>query len=392
MFFAFEAPNLKAISMSNVSNIKAHNVFAEHFENVTDPRTECLNDHLLLDIIGMSVCAVICGADGFTGIETFGKEKEDWLGRFLTLKNGVPSHDTIGDVLARLDPDEFEESFRNWIATIFEKTEGEIVAIDGKTLRRSYDSASNKAALHMVSAWASANNLTLGQVKTSGKSNEITAIPKLLKVLDVSGCLVTIDAMGCQKEIADLIADQGADYVLALKGNQGELYADTKALFDRFDRLGSVPKNQHESVTGGHGRVETRRCVAVDIAGRGLLETEGWSGLRTVCRVEAERWKEGQTTTETRYFVSSLRADAERLLEATQTHWHIENKLHWVLDVAFEEDESRIREGHASQNMATIRRLARSLLENETTSTVGVKNKRLQAAWSEEYLLKVLTS
>jgi len=374
--------------MSNAPDLKAHNVFAEHFENVTDPRTECLNDHLLLDIIGMSVCAVICGADGFTGIETFGKEKEDWLGRFLTLKNGIPSHDTIGNVLARIDPGEFEESFRSWIATIFEKSEGEIVAIDGKTLRRSYDSASDKAALHMVSAWAGENRLTLGQVKTSGKSNEITAIPELLKMLDVSGCLVTIDAMGCQKEIAELITDEGADYVLALKGNKGELHADTKALFDRLE----APSDRHKNVTGGHGRVETRRCQAVDIAERGFVDTEGWLGLRTVCRVEAERWSEGQTTTETRYFISSLRADAERLLEATRTHWHIENKLHWVLDVAFEEDESRIREGHASQNMAAIRRLARSLLEGETTSAVGVKNKRLQAAWSEEYLLKVLTS
>ena len=275
-----------------------------------------------------------------------------------------------------------------------EKTEGEIVAIDGKTLRRSYDSASNKAALHMVSAWASANNLTLGQVKTSGKSNEITAIPKLLKVLDVSGCLVTIDAMGCQKEIADLITDQGADYVLALKGNQGELYADTKALFDRFGRLGSAPKNQHESVTGGHGRVETRRCVArVDIEqGAGFSKPRAGQDFARSAVSKRSVGKKGKPPRR-RATLSAVSGPMQsacwRRPKRTGTST---GKLHWVLDVAFEEDESRIREGHASQNMATIRRLARSLLENETTSTVGVKNKRLQAAWSEEYLLKVLTS
>lgn len=243
----------------------------------------------------------------------------------------------------------------------------------------------------MVSAWASANHLTLGQVKTSDKSNEITAIPKLLKLIDVSGCLVTTSgAMGCQKEIARQITSAGADYVLGLKGNQGELLADAKTLFDRRSELEG--NRQHESVHGDHGRVEIRRCRALEVAGKGMIDTEGWPGLETVCQVESERHVEGKVESETRYFISSLEADPEELLEATRTHWHIENKLHWVLDVAFREDESRIRAGHAAQNMAGVRRLATSLLKNETSSTVGIKNKRLKAAWDEEYLLKVLNA
>jgi len=373
--------------------LTAENVFAEHFAGVTDPRVERHKEHLLIDILGLTVCAAICGADGFVATEEYGKSNKDWLKRFLKLPSGIPSHDTIGGVLGRIDPEEFEEGLREWTATIFEKTEGKVVAIDGKTLRRSYDSASKKAALHMVSAWASGDhqqgNLTLGQVKTADKSNEITAIPELLNLLDVSGCLVTIDAMGCQKEIAEKIArESGADYVLGLKGNQGELRRDTEAI---FEEVGDSKGDFCKSVHGDHGRVEVRRCQVLEVACKGLVDTEGWEGLRTVCWVESERHlKGGEVQRETRLFISSLGADAEELLEATRTHWHIENKLHWVLDVAFREDENRIRSGHAAENMAGVRRLATSLLENETTSSVGIKNKRLKAAWDEEYLLKVL--
>jgi predicted transposase YbfD/YdcC len=373
--------------------LAGENVFAKHFAGVTDPRIERRKEHLLIDILGLTVCAAICGADGFVSTEEYGKSNKDWLERFLKLPSGIPSHDTIGGVLARIDPEEFEEGLREWTATIFEKTEGEVVAIDGKTLRRSYDSASKKAALHMVSAWASEDhqqgNLTLGQVKTADKSNEITAIPELLELLDVSGCLVTIDAMGCQKDITEKIVEGGASgYVLGLKGNQGELRRDTEAI---FEQVGESKGDFCKSVHGDHGRVEVRRCQVLEVAGKGLVDTEGWEGLRTVCRVESERHlKGGDVQQETRYFISSLGADAEELLEATRTHWHIENKLHWVLDVAFREDENRIRSGHAAENMAGVRRLATSLLENETTSSVGIKNKRLKAAWDEEYLLKVL--
>ena len=364
---------------------------ASQFAQVEDPRGEQGKQHRLDEMITIAICAVICGADGFASIKQFGKARSDWLKRFLKLKNGVPSEDTFGRVLARIAPEEFERCFLRWVRSACEAMGGEVVAIDGKTLRRSYDRESGKAALHMVSAWASQRGMTLGQVKTDEKSNEITAIPKLLKALEVSGCIVTCDAMGCQKEIADKITSAGADYVLGLKGSKGELHSDTVALFERLGQ----PENRHrESVSGDHGRVEIRRCTAARVAGRGILDTEGWPGLRSVCRVESERHMDGlsggEVQTETRYFISSLQADAERLMEATRTHWHIENKLHWVLDVAFGEDDSRIREGHAPQNMAILRRLALNLLKQEKTSSVGVKNRRLRAGWDPDYLLKVL--
>lgn len=356
--------------------------------------------HRLDEIMVLSICAVICGADGFTSIEEFGRAKEDWLRSFLELEHGIPSHDTIGRVFARIDPAEFEQCFLEWVRSACEATDGEVVAIDGKTLRRSYDRASGQAALHMVDAWASKRRMTLGQLKTEGKSNEITAIPKLLETLEVAGCIVSCDAMGCQRDIAKAVVEEGADYVLTLKSNQGELLADTKALFDKLDESvssGQVAssKHCHQSTDGGHGRVEVRRCQALDIGGKGWLDTDGWPGLRTVGRVTAERHvgdeaTTEETTVETRYFISSLEADAEQFLEAVRTHWHVENKLHWVLDVAFGEDQSRIRTSHAPENMAVVRRLALNLLEQEKSSSVGVKNRRLRAGWDDDYLLKVL--
>ena len=373
----------------------------EYFADLDDPRRENSTDYPLHEIIILTICAVICGADGFTSIASFGEAKKEWLGQFLELENGVPSHDTIGRFFGLLDPEAFEARFSRWVRDVCEHVDEEVVAVDGKTLRRSYDRASGKAALHMVAAWASENGLALGQVKTEDKSNEITAIPKLLDTLNVSGCIVTIDAMGCQKAITDAITDAGAHYVLALKNNQGELRADTEAIFDRMGEserraehasepvLGH-PELVHKSVTGGHGRVETRRCWAVSVEGNGRVDLEGWEGLRTVCMVEYERFEDGKTTTERRYYVSSLDADAETLLKATRRHWHIENRMHWVLDVAFQEDQSRIRAGHAAQNMATVRRLALSLLEQEDSLSVGVKNKRLRAGWDHDYLRTVL--
>ena len=363
---------------------------ARRFAEIEDPRGGQGKLHRLDEIMVIGLCAVICGADGFSSIEAFGEDKADWLNQFLELEHGIPSHDTFGNVFARIDPEEFERCFLGWVRSACEATDGEVVAVDGKTLRRSYDSASDKAALHMVEAWASEQHLTLGQISTEDKSNEITAIPKLLKALEVAGCLVTCDAMGCQKEIAEVITGQGADYVLQIKGNKGELHADTVALFDRLDDRHDDPENRHKSVYGDHGRVEIRRCAAVRVAARGIIDTEEWTGLRTVCRVESERHTDGKVETETRYFISSLGADAERLLEASRTHWHIENKLHWVLDVAFDEDQSRIRSGYAPENMAVLRRLALNLLQQEKTSSVGVKNSRLRAGWNEDYLLKVL--
>lgn len=363
------------------------------FSGLEDPRREGSIDYPLHEIVILTVCAVICGADGFTAIESYGEGRKDWLGQFLELENGIPSHDTLGRFFGMLDPEDFEACFARWVEAACEQVDEEVVAIDGKTLRRSYDREESKAALHMVSAWASENRLTLGQVKTDEKSNEITAVPELLEVLDVSGCIVTTDAMGCQKEITEAITDQEADYVLALKDNHSELRENTEAIFERIQESDFEAENQHESVTGGHDRVETRRCVTVDVEGRGLLDLEGWHGLRTVAMVEQERFESGggETTTERRYFVSSLGAcDPEKILDATRTHWHIENRMHWVLDVAFDEDQSRTRKGHAAQNMAAVRRLALNLLGAEDSLSVGIKNKRLRAGWDPDYLLKVL--
>jgi len=362
----------------------------EYFADLDDPRREGSVDYPLHEIIIVTICAVICGADGFTSIASFGQAKKDWLGQFLDLENGIPSHDTIGRLFGLLDPEAFEARFSEWVRDACAHVSGEVVAIDGKTLRRSYDRHSSKAALHMVGAWASENGLALGQVKTEDKSNEITAIPELLKALNVSGCIVTIDAMGCQKAITDAITDAGADYVLALKSNQGELRADTEAIFEGLRERAGEPQHACTSVTGGHDRVETRRCWAVGVENEGLVDLEGWHELRTVCLVEYDRFDGEKTTTERRYFVSSLAPDAETLLEATRRHWHIENKMHWVLDVAFGEDQSRIRAGHAAQNMATVRRLALSLLKREDRLSVGVKNKRLRAGWDPDYLQAVL--
>ena len=364
---------------------------ADYFADLGDPRRQGSIDYPLHEIVVLTICAVICGADGFTAIESFGEAKRGWLGRFLELKNGIASHDTIGRLFKLIDPEAFERCFLRWVESACERIDGEVVAIDGKTLRRSYDCHSGKAALHMVSAWAAENRLALGQVKTSEQSNEITALPKLLQMLDLSGCIVTIDAMGCQKDIAEAITDQGADYVLALKGNQGELLADAEALFDRLDAHEGLYKSPgYKRTSGGHGRVEVRSCQAVEVAGRGVLDAEGWPGLRTVCRVESKRHVGGKTSTQTRYFVSSLEADAEKMLKAVRTHWHIENKMHWVLDVAFGEDQSRVRTGHAAENMAVVKRLALNLLKREDTLSVGFKNKRLRAGWDHDYLLKVL--
>jgi len=381
---------LSVLPMAVSSEADPSPALTEYFADLDDPRRENSTDYPLHEIIILTICAVICGADGFTSIANFGEAKKEWLRQFLELENGIPSHDTIGRFFGLLDPEAFEARFSRWVREACEHVDGEVVAIDGKTLRRSYDRESSKAALHMVSAWASENGAALGQVKTEEKSNEITAIPELLEVLDVAGCIVTVDAMGCQKAITEAITEQGADYVLALKDNQGELRADTEAIFDRIREGKGEPQHAHKSVTGGHDRVETRRCWAVDVEGKGLVDLEGWHDLSAVCMVEYERFEEGKTTTERRYYVSSLGPDAETLLRATRRHWHIENRMHWVLDVAFQEDQSRIRAGHAAQNMATVRRLALSLLEQDDSLSVGVKNKRLRAGWDQDYLRTVL--
>lgn len=370
--------------------------FRTYFGAVPDPRVERAKRHHFLDILVIAVCGVICNADTWVDIEEFGKAKEPWFRSFLALPHGIPSHDTFGRVFARLDPEAFQRSFLAWAAALHEATGGKLVALDGKTLRRAHDQASGKAALHLVSAWAGEQHVVLGQRAVDGHSNEITALPALLDLLTLEGCTVTIDAMGTQKAIARQVRERGADYVLALKDNQPGLAEAVRTSFTegRTTNFAGMAHDGYETVNGGHGRVETRRYATLtdpDLL-HYLNPAQEWPDLRSIGMVEAERQERGRVSVETRYYLSSLAGDARAFGEAVRGHWAIENGLHWVLDLAFREDENRVRSGHAQENLATLRRLALNLLRHERSTTVGIKTRRLKAGWSEDYLLRVLTA
>lgn len=342
-------------------------------------------------ILTIAILAVICGADSWVGMESFGQAKFKWLKRLLSLPNGIPSHDTFARVFARLNPEQLQQSFLNWVRSLVCLSSGEVIAIDGKTLRQSYDASDSKAAIHMVSAWATQNRLVLGQCKVDEKSNEITAIPQLLRMLEVSGCVVTIDAMGTQKQIAKQIVERDADYVLALKANQGNLFEDVQQVFAQAEAVNfaGVEHDFDQTLDKGHGRVEIRRCWTMGQV-EFLLDAQKWMKFTSIAMIQAERRFDGRVERETRYYISSLASDAHRLAKAVRSHWQVENSLHWVLDLAFLEDACRIRKDHAPQNLAVVRHIALNLLTQETTATLGVKNKRLRAGWDEDYLLKVL--
>ena len=367
----------------------------EYLAVLKDPRTGPAKRHNFLDIIVIAVCAVICGADSWVDVEMFGKSKRAWLDRFLQLPNGIPSHDTFGRVFSMLDAQQFQSCFSDWVQAVNVITKGQVIAIDGKTIRRSGDRHAGKSAIHMVNAWASANHLLLGQTRVDDRSNEITAIPELLRVLDVSGCIVTMDAMGCQKEIAANIIEEGADYLLAVKRNHPHLHDGIKDTFElaRTNGFADVEHNYSQTVNKGHGRIETRRCWAVSDPHllRYVDEANEWKGLSSIVMIESERVIDEGRSLETRYYISSLPNEAGRLLESARSHWTVENSAHWVLDVAFREDDSRVRVGNAAENFSTLRRMTLNMLKQEKSVKVGIAAKRKRAGWDTEYLLKVLS-
>lgn len=384
--------DLQAHARKALESVEVSTSISEHFGALSDPRKGGMVEHRLIDIITITVCAVICGANNWVEVELFGRRRQDWLRQFLELPHGVPSHDTFGRVFARLSAEAFQQQFAEWMQAVFERSHGEVIAIDGKRLRRSYDKASNKAAIHMVSAWAQANRVVVGQVKTDSKSNEITAIPNLLKLLDIQGCIVTIDAMGCQRAIAAQIKARQGDYVFALKGNQSQLHEDVVAYFDYAQRrqFAGLESDYHETIEKGHGRVEVRRYWTITSLD-GLEGKDKWAGLNLIGKVESERHVDGQISRETRYYIASLENNAQRFAHAVRGHWSIENTLHWSLDVTFREDDSRLRQGEAAENFALVRHMALSLLQQEQSLKVGIAAKRFNAALDPDYLIKVLT-
>jgi predicted transposase YbfD/YdcC len=366
----------------------------KHFATVHDPRVERTKRHRLMDILVIAICAVICGADSWVDIELFGKSKLEWLKSFLDLPNGIPSHDTFGRVFAAINPEEFEGSFMEWVQAINELTHGQVIAIDGKQLRGSHDSLLGKEAIYMVSAWATANQLVLGQRKVDDKSNEITAIPKLLELMELEGSIVTIDAMGTQTKIAKTIMAQGGEYILSVKENQGHLYEDIQDLFagDRVNNFAGAPYQYAKTVNKDHGRIEIRECWTISDPEylAHIRDLKQWDGVKTLAMTLSERRIGDKVEVQDRYFITSLDNQADKFLQAKRSHWGIENRLHWVLDIAFNEDHSRVRKDNAPQNYAVLRHMALNLLKQEKTVKAGIKAKRLKCGWDADYLLKVL--
>jgi predicted transposase YbfD/YdcC len=385
-------------------NLTDSNLF-KHLEKLSDPRTGWTLKHEFIDIVVIAILAVLSGADGWNDIEEYGQSKQEWLKGFLKLPNGIPSHDTFNNVIRCIDPEQFANCFDNWIAAITEMIDVQVIPIDGKTHRGSYDRTNKQKALHTVSAWASSNRILLGQVKVERKSNEITAIPKLLETIDIKGCIITIadarpsgfptrkahqaDAMGCQKAVANQIVQKEGDYVLALKGNQPNLLAAVKQAFEKVN----VPETQilhefDESIETGHHRIDSRKCWVIPATSI----SAAWPSTQTLVMVKSQRKCWNKISTETKYYISSLSSDVAKIAGAIRSHWSIENQLHWFLDVVFGEDDCRIRKDYGAENFGTLRRLALGLLQRETSVKKSIRLKRYRASMNNDYLLKVLLS
>ena len=354
------------------------------FSTLEDPRIDRKKLHLLDDILGLTLLAVLCGADGWEAIELFGKSKKEFLRQVLELPNGIPSHDTIERLFQRLDSRKFEEAFMNWVKGLEISTSGKIISIDGKTLRGSRDEGNGRYAIHLVSAWCGANSISLGQIKTQGKSNEINAVKELLTLLDISGSVITIDAMGCQRDIAEQIVENGADYILAVKDNQKKLKEE---IMDMFEFSGALQRTTQTEKD--HGRIETRTCSIIKDLGQ-LQGAQNWRGLKTIIKIESKRVLKNKTTSETRYYISSIDNNAEYFNHTVRSHWGIENSYHWVLDVQMGEDADRKRKNNSAENFAIIRRVALAMLQNKQLRRLGVKNKQLVAGWDHAFLLSLL--
>jgi predicted transposase YbfD/YdcC len=370
---------------------------SEYFGQLEDPRIERNKLHPLLNIIVIAICAVICGAENWVDVELYGNLKKEWLEKYLDLSNGIPSHDTFGRVFRRLKAEAFQACFLAWVKAVNTITGGQVIAIDGKELRRSMDTTLGKRAIHMVSAWASENRLVLAQQKVDEKSNEITAIPALLEMLEIAGCIITIDAMGCQTEIAQQITDQQGDYVLAVKENQGHLFEDIEhlcQLYLQHEQPMFYFNDYAKTVDKNHDRIEIRECWTLDAAfyGPSIRKIGEWAKIQTVVMIRRERRLSDKTEIHTRYYISSLKGTAKRFLQVIREHWGIENSVHWVLDMAFNEDQSRLHKDNGAENLAVIRHIALNLLRNEKTAKVGIKAKRLKAGWDDAYLFKVLSA
>jgi predicted transposase YbfD/YdcC len=382
---------IRPINKESKDKEKKDTSIVGHFAELPDPRIDRTKRHKLVDIITIAICSTLSLGEIWDAMEEFGQAHEQWLREFLELPNGIPSHDTFNRVFSHIDPDEFRTCFISWVKSLEPTFDGEIIAVDGKTVRGSRDKSNENKAIHMVSAWACHSSLVLGQLKTEEKSNEITAIPKLLDLLEIKGCVVSIDAMGCQKKIAAKIVEKHGDWVLSLKGNQSTFHQDVIAHFDslNLDELHKNPRVFLQTQDKGHGRLETRRYYY--LTDHSLTDyAQRWKGFKGIGMVESIRDDGKKVTTERRYFIASLQGDVKAFAKAVRSHWGIENSLHWVLDVSFSEDANRTRKGNRPENYSILRHIALNMLRQDTTSKKSIKLKRLRAGWDTAYLEQLL--